>query len=76
MRLESSTPTPAPAPENAMLNELIREYLDFHSYRETASVMVPETGQVHNHTNHTITQSPSRRSMTHHILPTFYLDLP
>lgn len=28
-----------------MINELIREYLDFNRYRDTLSVMMPETGQ-------------------------------
>ncbi|XP_045214924.2 centrosomal protein 20-like [Mercenaria mercenaria] len=31
--------------ENMIINELIREYLEFNKYKYTASVMVAETGQ-------------------------------
>ncbi|PNH02066.1 LisH domain-containing protein FOPNL [Tetrabaena socialis] len=31
--------------ENLLLNELIREYLVYNSYRGTASVFLPESGQ-------------------------------
>jgi len=31
--------------ENLIINELIREYLNFNQYQETLSVLVPETGQ-------------------------------
>ncbi|GMH38784.1 hypothetical protein BSKO_06668 [Bryopsis sp. KO-2023] len=30
-------------PENIVINELIREYLEFNGYRETLSVFLPET---------------------------------
>ena len=31
--------------ENIMINELIREYLEYNKYYNTASVLVTETGQ-------------------------------
>ncbi|MBN3320944.1 FOPNL protein, partial [Atractosteus spatula] len=31
--------------ENLLINELIREYLDFNKYRYTASVLTVESGQ-------------------------------
>ena len=36
---------PAPSNINLVINELIREYLEFNKYRHTASVFIPETGQ-------------------------------
>lgn len=33
--------------ENMIINEMIREYLDFNRYYNTASVLVTETGQPH-----------------------------
>jgi lisH domain-containing protein FOPNL len=30
---------------NLVLNELIREYLEFNNYKHTQSVFIPETGQ-------------------------------
>ena len=31
--------------ENLLINELIREYLEFNNYKHTLSVFLPETGQ-------------------------------
>eukprot|EP00947_MAST-08B_sp_MAST-8B-sp1_P004679 g4679.t1 len=38
-------PKPQVADENLVINELIREYLEFNGYRHTLSVFLPETGQ-------------------------------
>jgi len=35
---------PEPSEETEIINELIREYLKFNNYRNTLSVMIPETG--------------------------------
>ncbi|UPQ99914.1 LisH domain-containing protein [Chloropicon primus] len=37
-------PRPEPSEENEIINELIREYLKYNNYRNTLSVMIPETG--------------------------------
>lgn len=42
--LKFATSQQIPGPTQ-MINELIREYLDFNGYRDTMSVMLPETGQ-------------------------------
>ncbi len=31
--------------ENVLINELIREYLEYNHYKHTLSVLIPETGQ-------------------------------
>ena len=31
--------------ENMLINELIREYLEYNHYKHTLSVLIPETGQ-------------------------------
>lgn len=36
---------PEPCNENLIINELIREYLIYNSYRDTLSVFLPESGQ-------------------------------
>jgi hypothetical protein len=38
-------PKPQIGDENLIINELIREYLEFNGYRHTLSVFLPETGQ-------------------------------
>ncbi|KAK2815729.1 hypothetical protein Q5P01_026196 [Channa striata] len=38
-------PRPTLSHENLLINELIREYLDFNQYRYTASVLTAESGQ-------------------------------
>ena len=42
---DESTPPPPPAPETQLINELIREYLDYQGYHATRSGFLPETGQ-------------------------------
>ncbi|XP_065150072.1 centrosomal protein 20 [Paramisgurnus dabryanus] len=42
---DQSTPRPPLSNENLLINELIREYLDFNKYRYTASVLTAESGQ-------------------------------
>ena len=37
-------PKPEPSEENEIINELIRDYLKYNNYRNTLSVMIPETG--------------------------------
>lgn len=37
--------TPPPNKENAIINELIIEYLEFNNYRNTASLLKTESGQ-------------------------------
>ncbi|KAM4697631.1 LOW QUALITY PROTEIN: centrosomal protein 20 [Rhinophrynus dorsalis] len=37
-------PKPVLSPENLLINELIREYLEFNKYKYTASVLTAETG--------------------------------
>ncbi|XP_035763609.1 lisH domain-containing protein FOPNL [Neolamprologus brichardi] len=38
-------PRPPVSHENLIINELIREYLEFNKYRYTASVLTAESGQ-------------------------------
>ncbi len=38
--------------ENMIINELIREYLEYNGYRHTLSVLVPETGQPEDASKH------------------------
>lgn len=42
---DQSTPRPPLSHENLLINELIREYLEFNKYRYTASVLTAESGQ-------------------------------
>lgn len=42
---EQSEPKPQPSNINLVLNELIREYMEFNRYRHSLSVFLPETGQ-------------------------------
>ncbi|XP_067114990.1 lisH domain-containing protein FOPNL [Osmerus mordax] len=42
---DQSEPRPALSHENLLINELIREYLEFNKYRYTASVLTAESGQ-------------------------------
>ncbi|EKX45240.1 hypothetical protein GUITHDRAFT_71548 [Guillardia theta CCMP2712] len=42
---ESEEAKPALSHENLIINELIREYLEYNHYKHTLSVLVPETGQ-------------------------------
>ncbi|KAM9305021.1 centrosomal protein 20 [Gastrophryne carolinensis] len=41
---DRSEPRPALSHENLLINEMIREYLEFNKYRYTASVLTEETG--------------------------------
>ncbi|XP_055453759.1 centrosomal protein 20 isoform X2 [Psammomys obesus] len=38
-------PRPSLSHENLLINELIREYLEFNNYKYTASVLIAESGQ-------------------------------
>ncbi|XP_021423472.2 centrosomal protein 20 [Oncorhynchus mykiss] len=42
---DQSEPRPALSHDNLLINELIREYLEFNKYRYTASVLTAESGQ-------------------------------
>ncbi|XP_043097208.1 lisH domain-containing protein FOPNL [Puntigrus tetrazona] len=42
---DQSTPRPPLSHENLLINELIREYLQFNKYQYTASVLTAESGQ-------------------------------
>uniref|UniRef100_A0A8C1BKT2 Centrosomal protein 20 n=1 Tax=Cyprinus carpio carpio TaxID=630221 RepID=A0A8C1BKT2_CYPCA len=42
---DESAPRPPLSHENLLINELIREYLEFNKYRYTASVLTAESGQ-------------------------------
>ncbi|CAB1344565.1 unnamed protein product [Coregonus sp. 'balchen'] len=42
---DQSEPRPELSHENLLINELIREYLEFNKYRYTASVLTAESGQ-------------------------------
>ncbi|NXM90531.1 FOPNL protein, partial [Oenanthe oenanthe] len=42
---ERSEPRPALSRENLLINELVREYLEYNKYRYTASVLTAESGQ-------------------------------
>ncbi|XP_053327095.1 centrosomal protein 20 isoform X2 [Spea bombifrons] len=41
---DRSEPRPTLSHENLLINELIREYLEFNKYKYTASVLTAETG--------------------------------
>ncbi|CAI9558823.1 unnamed protein product [Staurois parvus] len=41
---DQSEPRPALSHENLLINEMIREYLDFNKYKYTSSVLTAETG--------------------------------
>ncbi|XP_068824367.1 centrosomal protein 20 isoform X1 [Capricornis sumatraensis] len=42
---DESEPRPSLSQENFLINELIREYLEFNKYKYTASVLIAESGQ-------------------------------
>ncbi|XP_031655752.1 lisH domain-containing protein FOPNL isoform X3 [Oncorhynchus kisutch] len=42
---DQSEPRPTLSHDNLLINELIREYLEFNKYRYTASVLTAESGQ-------------------------------
>uniref|UniRef100_A0A673VSZ4 Centrosomal protein 20 n=1 Tax=Suricata suricatta TaxID=37032 RepID=A0A673VSZ4_SURSU len=42
---DESEPPPPLSHENLLINELIREYLEFNKYKYTASVLMSESGQ-------------------------------
>ncbi|XP_071770040.1 centrosomal protein 20 [Centroberyx gerrardi] len=42
---DQTEPRPPLSHENLLINELIREYLEFNKYRYTASVLTAESGQ-------------------------------
>ncbi|KAF4080338.1 hypothetical protein AMELA_G00169350 [Ameiurus melas] len=42
---DPSEPRPSPSKETLLINELIREYLKFHKYHHTESVLIAESGQ-------------------------------
>ncbi|XP_049555572.1 centrosomal protein 20 isoform X3 [Orcinus orca] len=42
---DESEPRPLLSHENLLINELIREYLEFNKYKYTASVLIAESGQ-------------------------------
>ncbi|XP_022372686.1 lisH domain-containing protein FOPNL isoform X1 [Enhydra lutris kenyoni] len=42
---DESEPRPSLSHENLLINELIREYLEFNKYKYTASVLISESGQ-------------------------------
>ncbi|XP_056315481.1 lisH domain-containing protein FOPNL [Danio aesculapii] len=42
---DPNTPRPPLSHDNLLINELIREYLEFNKYRYTASVLTAESGQ-------------------------------
>ncbi|XP_043568072.1 centrosomal protein 20 isoform X5 [Chiloscyllium punctatum] len=42
---DQSEPRPPLSHENLLINELIREYLEFNKYKYTASVLTAEAGQ-------------------------------
>ncbi|CCI46870.1 hypothetical protein ABG067_000165 [Albugo candida] len=42
---DQSIPKPELSNENLILNELIREYLEYNGYRHALSVFLPESGQ-------------------------------
>lgn len=45
---DPSEPRPSPSKETLLINELIREYLKFHKYHHTESVLIAGT---HTHTS-------------------------
>eukprot|EP00943_MAST-04B_sp_MAST-4B-sp1_P007477 g7477.t1 len=42
---DNNLPPPKLSNENLIINELIREYLEYNNYRQSLSVFLPETGQ-------------------------------
>ncbi|XP_013032402.3 centrosomal protein 20 isoform X2 [Anser cygnoides] len=42
---DQSEPRPPLSPENLLINELVREYLEYNKYKYTASVLTAEAGQ-------------------------------
>uniref|UniRef100_A0A6U4WI96 Centrosomal protein 20 n=2 Tax=Hemiselmis andersenii TaxID=464988 RepID=A0A6U4WI96_HEMAN len=42
---ETEDPKPPMSHENLVINELIREYLEYNNFKHTLSVLLPETGQ-------------------------------
>lgn len=42
---DASEPRPSLSHENLLINELIREYLEFNKYKYTSSVLIAESGQ-------------------------------
>uniref|UniRef100_A0A4W5LY98 Centrosomal protein 20 n=1 Tax=Hucho hucho TaxID=62062 RepID=A0A4W5LY98_9TELE len=42
---DQSEPRPALSHDNLLINELVRDYLEFNKYRYTASVLTAESGQ-------------------------------
>ncbi|XP_066238647.1 centrosomal protein 20 isoform X5 [Saccopteryx leptura] len=42
---DDGEPQPPLSHENLLINELIREYLEFNKYKYTASVLIAESGQ-------------------------------
>ncbi|XP_049981766.1 centrosomal protein 20 isoform X2 [Alexandromys fortis] len=42
---DDQEPRPSLSHENLLINELIREYLEFNKYKYTASVLIAESGQ-------------------------------
>ncbi|XP_045675432.1 centrosomal protein 20 isoform X3 [Phyllostomus hastatus] len=42
---DENEPRPTLSHENLLINELIREYLEFNKYKYTASVLIAESGQ-------------------------------
>mmetsp|Transcript_17556 Transcript_17556/g.28844 ORF Transcript_17556/g.28844 Transcript_17556/m.28844 type:complete len:117 (-) Transcript_17556:488-838(-) len=42
---ETDEPRPTLSDENLLINELIREYMEWNKYRHSLSVFLPETGQ-------------------------------
>ncbi|KAK1344839.1 hypothetical protein QTO34_013543 [Cnephaeus nilssonii] len=42
---DESEPRPTLSHENLLINELIREYLEFNKYKYTSSVLIAESGQ-------------------------------
>ena len=49
--------------ENLIINELIREYLDYNQYKHTLSVLLPETGQPAERIERSFSESAFRPSM-------------
>ena len=43
--LAQDFPPRAPSHENLVINELLREYLEYNGYKQTLTVFLPESGQ-------------------------------
>jgi hypothetical protein len=56
-------PKPPMSHENLIINELIREYLDYNQYKHTLSVLLPETGQPAERIERSFSESAFRPSM-------------